>query len=90
MIRLEMQVATFKYFILVSQPLLSYSIHSPSESYFIFFIVGDNPYTFLLRIFVCVLQMTEITLAIYVIIHIMCELFLSSINRKVSTSTFFQ
>ena len=83
-------MATFKYFILVSQPLLSYSIHSPSESYFIFFIVGDNPYTFLLRIFVCVLQMAEITLAVYVSLHIMCELFLSSSNGRISTSTFFQ
>jgi len=54
-----------------------------------FFIVGDTSSTFLLWILVRVLQMPKIALAIYVSLHVMCVLFLSSINRNINTPTIF-
>jgi hypothetical protein len=77
-----MQVAPLK---LILQHLLSiFEIFSISERLYFSFILGDICSAFLLWILVFVLQMPEITLAIYVSLHVMCLLFLSSINRKVN------
>jgi hypothetical protein len=54
-----------------------------------YFILADTPSTYLVWIFVGVLQMAKIPLANYVSLHVMCVLFLSSINRKINTSTFY-
>jgi hypothetical protein len=53
-----------------------------------FFVVEDISSTFLVWIFVSILQTSEIVLVIYVSFYLICVLVLSSISRKVNMSLF--
>jgi len=78
-----------KYFFLSHNIYFPYSTHSASDSDFIFLYHKRYFLCIFSLDFVTCFQMPEIALAIYVSLHVMCVLLLSSINRKINISTIF-